>query len=858
VSSLLDHAQERPPASDRFVVQRRLGEGAVGVVYHATDRSRGIEVALKTLRRVEPLGLYRFKQEFRALADVVHPNLAELYELSSEQGEWFFTMELVDGVDFLSDVRGGGTLDVEKLRRGLRQLALGVSALHRAGKLHRDLKPSNVLVTREGRVVILDFGLVTDLGPAGGELGGAPRLCGTAAYVAPEQAAAEPLSEASDWYSVGAMLYEALTGALPFNGTVGRILRDKRRAEPRPPREMVPDLPVDLERLAIDLLRIDSAARPSGQEILARLDTPAPSRSAPSCGFVGRSEPLKALLDRFEEEALEEDGTEKLEALAFHAEGAGENRCAAAYLVRAAETASATLAFEHAARLYRRALKLEASLDRAEIAMRIGDALASAGLGRDAAEAYLLSSLCSVDERAIEAKRRAAEQLLRSGRVDEGLAAISEVLEPFGLRLARTPRAAVAKYLFERARLAVSGRHHREQSASRIEARDLTRIDVCWSVALGLGMVDVVRSSEFLARYLRLALDAGEPHRVARGLLGEALSLSTRGRAKWKRATRLFAEASAIAERLEDPQAIGLASLLKGMAYNLQGSWLAGLDHLSAALELFESRCTGVAWEISTAEHMSIWALAYLGRIGELVERVPRLLADADRRGDLYEATLLMTGLANLAWLASGDVAGARAAVEEGISHWSQRGFHLQHYNALLAETQLDLYAQERETALDRLREHWPALRSSMLLEVQQIRVEAEHLHGRARLAALGAAPAGERRRHLAKVERIARRLQRSGAAWATPLGDLLSAGAAQAGGHLERAAGLYEDARLGFWVQDMMLYAKVAERRKGELLGGEEGGAMVVACDQWMVQANIRCPPRFADMLAPVSSLCA
>src|SRR5207245_82351 len=119
---------------------------------------------------------------------------------------------------------------------------------------------------------------------------------------------------------------------------------------------------------------------------------------------------------------------------------------------------------------------------------------------------------------------------------------------------------------------------------------------------LGLGMVDVVLSSEFMSRYLRLALDAGEPYRVTRGLLAEGLLLSTKGHGNWRRAETLFREASAIADRLEDPHAIGLALLLRGMAYNVQGAWKLGFERLGAALEIFESRCTGVAWEISTAE----------------------------------------------------------------------------------------------------------------------------------------------------------------------------------------------------------------------------------------------------------------
>src|SRR5262249_37641336 len=158
-----------------------------GVVYAANDSARNALVAVKLLCRADPSSIYRFKQEFRALSDLSHPNLIKMYELLCERDQWLFTMEFVDGVDFLSYVRGiraksdssghsavpgitepntnSPPFDLARLHNGAVQLADGLHALHMAGKLHRDLKPSNVLVTAESRVVILDFGLVSELTP---------------------------------------------------------------------------------------------------------------------------------------------------------------------------------------------------------------------------------------------------------------------------------------------------------------------------------------------------------------------------------------------------------------------------------------------------------------------------------------------------------------------------------------------------------------------------------------------------------------------------------------------------------------------------------------------------------------------
>jgi serine/threonine protein kinase len=170
----------------------------MGTVYQAYDRQRKEEVALKTLLRADPTAIYLFKREFRTLADIVHPNLVSLYELLYEEGHWFFTMELLDGVDFLTYVRAGvgrrpasvstddtattavelthavdrspiavepalGPAQLERLRAALAQLAEGLTALHDSGYLHRDLKPSNVMVTVAQRLVILDFGLSSRL-----------------------------------------------------------------------------------------------------------------------------------------------------------------------------------------------------------------------------------------------------------------------------------------------------------------------------------------------------------------------------------------------------------------------------------------------------------------------------------------------------------------------------------------------------------------------------------------------------------------------------------------------------------------------------------------------------------------------
>ncbi len=304
------------PSFPGYEVVRALGQGGMGLVYLARDLKRGRTVALKTMQWIEPSALYRFKQEFRLLADLSHPNLVTLYELYSDGWLCFFTMELLDGVPFLTYVRGSAARPAAdyrlapegeaRLREGLRQLGEGLTALHRANVLHRDVKPANVLVTREGRVVLLDFGLATaELDAAGLHQSVQPRVLGTVPYMAPEQAAGRPVSAAGDWYAVGVMLYEALTGRLPFEGSMTEVLLKKQQYDPPRPRDVAPGVPEDLDALCMDLLRRAPEERPTGAEVLRRLGPGAgPALAAPppvaDVPLVGRQRHLRALADAFD------------------------------------------------------------------------------------------------------------------------------------------------------------------------------------------------------------------------------------------------------------------------------------------------------------------------------------------------------------------------------------------------------------------------------------------------------------------------------------------------------------------------------------------------------------------------------
>ena len=306
-----------PLISTRFEIIRTIGSGSTGDVYEAIDRDRGGRVAIKALRLEHPLAVARFKHEFRILQDIEHPNLVSLGELIEEHGRLFFTMELLDGEDFLGYVRPPDSgLDEPRLRRVFAELGGALEALHARGLVHRDVKPSNVLVTRDERVVVLDFGLTVDL-EEGDPTWTGPSIVGTPHYMSPEQAAGQPTSPASDWYSAGVMLYEALTGQPPHDGPVMKIFADKQQVEPTPPVELDPSLPSDLSDLCAALLRFHPGDRPTGATAIRRARSQPgfpPRRRKPTTGsfsqgppFVGR-EPELAQLHKILDREVIRDG----------------------------------------------------------------------------------------------------------------------------------------------------------------------------------------------------------------------------------------------------------------------------------------------------------------------------------------------------------------------------------------------------------------------------------------------------------------------------------------------------------------------------------------------------------------------
>ena len=310
--------------SKRFELVFELGTGGMGTVFQVRDSEYDCMVALKTLHSLDGDGILRFKREFRSLQEIEHPNIISLGELIEDSGQWFFTMEIVDGPDFVrfcrpskavgtpvedfaldptltgSNANGDSGYSEPNIRNSLNQLVKGLMALHASGFIHRDLKPSNILVDQSGRVVILDLGLVSFIREQSSE-----NVVGTALYMAPEQAASKRLTDAADWYSVGCILFECLTGEPPINGRAMEVLMKKQHTAPVRPSSLNPHVPKDLDDICVKLLSIEPEDRLNGKQILRRLGEHQSTLSAigslhrSSKTFVGRSAELKIMTDAF-------------------------------------------------------------------------------------------------------------------------------------------------------------------------------------------------------------------------------------------------------------------------------------------------------------------------------------------------------------------------------------------------------------------------------------------------------------------------------------------------------------------------------------------------------------------------------
>ena len=275
--------------NQRYKVLSQIGSGGMSVVFKAQDLSLGRMVAIKVLRERytgDAHFLDRFLHEARAAANLTHPNIVTVHDFGYDQGQLFIVMEHIPGKDLKTILRQRGRYSVEEAIPLIVQACAGIGYAHRAGLVHCDVKPHNMIVTPDARLKVTDFGIARALSTIMPDER-ADIVWGSPQYFSPGQAVGEAPSPASDVYSLGVVLYEILTGALPFTApTSEELARLHLEMQPIPVSEYIPDVPPALEQIVMKVLSKEPSARYRTADqlgrVLLRFGTQRDTAQAPS------------------------------------------------------------------------------------------------------------------------------------------------------------------------------------------------------------------------------------------------------------------------------------------------------------------------------------------------------------------------------------------------------------------------------------------------------------------------------------------------------------------------------------------------------------------------------------------------
>ena len=417
-------------------------------------------------------------------------------------------------------------------------------------------------------------------------------------------------------------------------------------------------------------------------------------------------------------------------------------------------------------------------------------------------------------------------------------------LPPLGER--RRPIAAVVA---ARARL---WWRRRRAPGSAAPTPELTlRLACCWSAVVGSSMVSPLRGAEFQARHLRLALDAGDPRRIALGLAFEAGGAAIVGPPA-VRAHQILDEAARWAARVDEPIVRAYLDLARGSVAFLCGDWPRALAHCDACERTLREECVGAAWEVGTAQRMSLTCLWHTGRIALLRERLRAALAEASQRNDIYAAIQMGTVLTPAVCLMDDRPDDAAEELERAAGRIPRHGVTMLHWQHMQAQALVALYRGDAAAAAELIARETPALRRGHLFRVRAVRVFTAYVEA---AAVLGAAAVGGAGGGAAAYRQRARAIQRSlrGPRGNPAAATLVAAELAVLDGDHDAARTAYREAIAGFDAGHMSMVATAARWRLGELQGGDEGRALRDAARALLVAEGIRDPARAVGLFVPV-----
>ncbi len=528
-----------------------------------------------------------------------------------------------------------------------------------------------------------------------------------------------------------------------------------------------------------------------------------------------------------------------------HLLAAGEPALAAPFAVEAAVRARRELSARRVARLCRVALELlpDGDAARGELCRAYAVALANAGQGADAAHWYLEAARTISGVDGIELRRRAADHLLRCGRIDDGMTVVREVLAEVGVSLPTGGREAMTSLLWRRARVRLRGLRGTRSSAAGVrDPAAMLRADVCLSFGMSLSLIDTIAGANLHALGALDAMRLGDPDRLARALAAEAGYTAIGGTRVAARTARLLAEAEVAARRASSPLPAEMVRWVRGLSLFMQGRYGDALAALDEAVRGLAERCPGQIWEQTSAELFAAWALSHLGRLDELESRLGELRRSSHWNDDRYTGSMARAGNCVLPLLAADRPGDAHAQIELAQAQWAQAGFQMQHMMVLLGNIETDLYAGDAATAAARLAECQPRIEQAMILRIQHTRLVHLDLQGRVALA-------GGDRGKLGLIADGARRALREGAPWAQGSAYARLAAVAAAQGRPEAAHELLVRAGDALAEAGIALVA-AAVRLRIAALHAEDLPATAAWAE--LKSAGVLRPDRWMEMYAP------
>jgi hypothetical protein len=567
----------------------------------------------------------------------------------------------------------------------------------------------------------------------------------------------------------------------------------------------------------------------------------------------GLEPPLRIRHHREIARTLEQAGAQP-EQIAQHYEAGELGERATVYLLRAARRAMDAFAFDQAAGFYRRTLALGTLVGDEVLGVQIdlGHALSNAGRGEAAAEAYGLALGAAGPAQRLDLMRRIAEQLLTAGRYQEGLDASRRALAELELSLPRSPGSAFRQLALLRVRLALRGLRYVAHNADELSAKQLARIDTCWSLSRGFASHDVILAQVLQGRALRFALEAGEPIRIARGLCFEYISRAIDGPKALAKQRTLLQRAQKIGDDADDPSIRAAVAFADGMgAHTGACDFKASAPLFEAASSILRSDCTDVAWERSLADEQRLIAYFWLGRWTDMTRDCPELCKHAADIGNLYWLNRFAGSYLSFVAELRDDVDESRRLIQLGEDTLPPDTSAIQRFGQLWCATRLDLYQQRWREALTR-HEGWHAdLLASLVLRVPL--VGFTHQLDAARTYLLAARhDEANRRAHLKRALSAARKLERSHVAYGRSVGAAIRGAAAEMRGRPDEALERYQSAEADLEAHGIESLLTAVRRRRGELVGASEGAALVAATNRWYLTRGVHNADAMTAMLLP------